>query len=374
MNILMLFSHRWRAGRAGGAETHIIELIKGLARKGHEITFVTDRIDPGVSCAIDDFVVAHYELPFRTFNLLDKFSTYKRIEEIIVERHITIIHAHHRTAGYFAELLCRQKRVPYVITVHDRWHRAPFKKLHGNIFRRLIAVSDSIRQVLVKDFHIAAERVKTIHNGIDPAKFEAAEAEKAVLFRQKHGVKEHEVVLTSVGRLTRAKGLADLLRALRLLPEALPYKCLIVGEGKDQPLLQELTLSYGLADRVSFCGYQSNIPVVMAAADIILLPSHREPFGQVILEAMFSHKPVIASAVDGIPEIVTHNSTGILFSPGDVRALAGAMEDLISNAHKRRVLAEEGYKNALNRFCLSEMIDKTETYYLDILSGTSISC
>jgi hypothetical protein len=181
-------------------------------------------------------------------------------------------------------------------------------------------------------------------------------------------------VLTSVGRLTRAKGLADLLRALRLLPEALPYKCLIVGEGKDQPLLQELTLSYGLADRVSFCGYQSNIPVVMAAADIILLPSHREPFGQVILEAMFSHKPVIASAVDGIPEIVTHNSTGILFSPGDVRALAGAMEDLISNAHKRRVLAEEGYKNALNRFCLSEMIDKTETYYLDILSGTSISC
>ena len=365
LKILVLFSHVWRGGRAGGAETHVLQLMKELSLRGHQIYFVAasghsevENTPPGV--------LTEYRLSFQSLNPFDKLTTYRRLIEIVNRHRIDIVHAHHRTGGYFAEAIFRRAGVPYLITVHDIWHRAPFKSLHGRIFRRMIAVSGFIKRGLTEKFGVAAEHVRIIYNGVDPAQIEKASAEEAARFREKFGV-GGEVVFSLVARITESKGHYDVIEALKLLPRELNYKCLIVGEGKDKQKLQALVALYGLGEKVVFCGFQANIPVLMNASDVILLPSHREPFGLSILEGMFSGKPLLVSSSGGIPEIVTDDREGIVFPMRDVAALAKAIAMLVEDPALRRRLGEEAYRTAHRRFLLSKTIDETEAYYWEIV-------
>ncbi len=375
MNVLILFSHRWRGGRAGGAETYAKNLINGLAAKGHSIVFVTGKTDAGCRPGLSEGVSAHFELPFQTINPFDKFKTYRRLAEIIAEHKIEIIHAQHRTAGYFADLLCRRTRVPYVVTVHDHWRSTPFKRLHGRIFRRLIAVSDYLRQRLIARFHFPPERIRTIRNGVDSTRFEGIDRAEAARFRSSFGVGADEIVLSQIGRVSKAKGLFDLLHALKLLPPDLPYRCLIVGEGKtkDRASLERLAKSLALGPKVTFCGYQSNIPVVLAATDILLLPSHREALGLSIIEAMLSNVPVIAARTGGVPEIVTHGENGLLFQTGDIPDLARLILQMVSNTELRHQLAQAGRRIAIDHFLVARMVDETEAYYQRIVEKSATS-
>jgi glycosyltransferase involved in cell wall biosynthesis len=371
MNVLILFSHRWRGGRAGGAETHAIDLIKGLAAKGHSIVFVTSKADDGCRPGLSDGVSAHFELPFQTINPLDKFEIYRRLAEIAAEHQIEVIHAHHRNAGYFAELLCRRKHIPYVVTVHDPWHATPFKKSHGKVFRRLIAVSDFLKQVLITRFHVPAERIRTIHNGVDPSRFEGIAHAEAARFRSAFRVGADEIVLSQISRISKVKGQFDLLHALKLLPPDLPYRCLIVGEGKERARLERLAESLGLSRKVTFCGYQSNIPVVLAASDVMLLPSHREGLPLSIIEAMLSNVPVIAARTAGVPEIITHGKDGLLFQAGDIPTLATLIGQMVRNLSLRQQLAQAGHRTAIERFLVGRMVDETEAHYQRILEEST---
>ncbi len=373
MNILMLFSHRWRGGRAGGAETHAADLIKGLAAKGHSIVFVTGKADDGCHPGLSDGVSAHFELPLQTINPVGMARNYCRLAEIAAQHEIEVVHAHHRTAGYFAELLCRREQIPYVVTVHDPWHATPFKKSHGKVFRRFIAVSGFLKQVMIARFHVLPERIRTIHNGSDPGRFAGIGREEAARFRSAFRVGAGEIVLSQISRISKAKGQSDLLHALKLLPADLPYRCLIVGEGKekDRVRLERLAESFGLRQKVAFCGYQSNIPVVLAATDVMLLPSHREPLGLSIIEAMLSHVPVIAASAGGVPEIITHGQDGLLFPARDIPALAGVILQMVRDTNLRRQLAEAGYRTASERFLAGRMVDETEAYYRHILEESN---
>jgi len=371
MNVLILFSHRWRGGRAGGAETHAISLIKALAAKGHAIVFVTGKADDGCHPGLSDGVSAHFELPFQTINPLDKVKTYRQLAQIVAEHQIEIIHAHHRNAGYFAELLCRRKHIPYVVTVHDPWHATPFKQAHGKVFRRLIAVSDYLRQLFIARFHVPPGRIRTIRNGVDPRRFEGINRDEAARFRSAFRVGADEIVFSQIGRISKAKGQLDLLHALRLLPPDLPYCCLIVGEGKERTSLERLAESLGLRKKVTFCGYQSNIPVVLAATDVMLLPSHREPLGLSIIEAMLSNVPVIAASAGGVPEIITHGKDGLLFPARDIPALAGLILQMVRDTNLRQQLAQAGHRTAIERFLVGRMADETEAYYQRILEESA---
>jgi glycosyltransferase involved in cell wall biosynthesis len=365
LKILLLFSHIWRGGRAGGAETHALQLMKELSARGHRIYFVaaSGKSDAGI---MPPGVSAQYRLPIQSLNPLDKIIAYRQLKAIVAQHKIDIIHAHHRTGGYFAEAVFRSTGVPYVVTVHDIWHRAPFKSWHGKIFRRLIAVSGFIKRGLAASFGISADHVRVIHNGVDPERIDKATGEEAASFREKFGLGD-EVVFSLVARITESKGHYDVIEALRRLPADLHFKCLIVGEGKDKPKLQALVERYGLQERVVFCGFQANIPAVMKASDVILLPSHREPFAVTILEGMFSARPLLVSNSGGTPEAVTNDREGIVFPVKDVAALASGIERLTRDAMLRQRLGNEARRTADSRFLLSRMIDETESYYREIV-------
>jgi len=371
MNVLILFSHRWRGGRAGGAEIHAIDLIKGLAAKGHSIVLVTGKIDDGCRRGPANGVAAHFELPFQTINPFDRLKIHRRLAEIVAEYQIEIVHAHHQTGAYLADQLWQRKHIPYVVTVHGPWHSAPFKKANYKAFRRLIAVSGALQQLLITRFLVSPERIRVIRNGVDPRRFEGISGVEAARFRAAFGVGADEIVLSVIGRIAKAKGHFDLLNALKLLPPDLPYHCLIVGEGKERIRLERLAASSGLTQKVTFCGYQANIPVVLAATNILLLPSYREGLPLAIVEAMLSHVPVIAASVGGVPEIITHGQDGLLFQAGDIATLATRIRQLIGDANLRQQLAQAGHRTATERFLVNRMVDETEAYYREIVGEST---
>jgi len=345
--------------------------MKELGLRGHEITFVAASGHTGQE-TMPPGVTAEYRLPFQSLNPFDKLSAYRRLKEIVVRHEIDIVHAHHRTGGYYAEALSRSAGVPCVVTVHDIWRSAPFKAMHGKIFHRMIAVSGFTKHGLVEKFGIAADRVRVINNGVDPERFENASNEEAARFRENFGIGA-EVVFSLVARVIKAKGHFDLVEALRLLPPELNLKCLIVGEGSDKKKLQDLVARYGLGEKVVFCGFQANIPVLMKASDVILLPSHRESFPVAVLEGMFSGKPLLVSAAGGTVEAITNDREGIVFPVGDASALAKGIELLAGDPTLRSRLGEEARRKAYRQYLLSKMIDDTEAYYREIVSA-SLPC
>jgi glycosyltransferase involved in cell wall biosynthesis len=369
MKVLILFSHAWRGGRSGGAETQALQLIKELAGRGHEIYFVastgkqdTSLLPPGA--------LAQYRLPFQSFNPLDKVQAFRQLLQIVERHKIELIHAHHRTGGYFAECLYRRAGVPYIVTVHDIWHRAPAKWVHGFLFRNLIAVSSFIKRGLTERFGFTPDRIQMIYNGVDPRRFESASDEEAAQFRARFGL-GNAVVFSLVARVSRSKGHYDVIEALRLLPHDLPFICLFVGEGKELPKLRRMAVHYRVQDKLIFCGYQSEIPAVMRASDVILQPSHREPFGFATLEAMFSGKPLLVSASGGTTELVTDDREGIVFPVSDVAALAKGIERLTKDEGLRQRLGQQSHTTAYERFLLSKTIDETEAYYFDVVRAAN---
>jgi len=383
MNILILFSHRWRGGRAGGAETYTIQLSRGLAARGHSVTLATEKVDPASGAKTTNEVdpvepgkpttgiTVDYELPFQTINPFKKRNVHCQIDKIAADRHIDIVHAQHRTAGYFAHRLWRNKRVPYVVTVHDPWHATPFKKWHGRLFRHVIAVSDFLRQLLIRDFHVPPERVTTIRNGVDPTRFAGITREQGASLRTEYGIGPNEVVLSQVSRISRAKGQHDLIEALASLPRTLNCRCLIFGEGKDRPRLERLVAKHGLERKVLFCGFRADIPAVFAATDVMVLPSHREGLPLAVVEAMLSNVAVIAARTAGVPEIITYGEDGLMFEAGDLPALASHIEKLVTDAELRHRLAAAGRKTAESRFLVSRVLDETEAYYREIVAQAS---
>jgi glycosyltransferase involved in cell wall biosynthesis len=369
MNILVLFSHKWKGGRAGGAETYTIELVKGLSAKGHRIVLVTDAIKSANISRIEESLAAHYELSFQTIN---PFRRLKELQEITSRHGTDIVHAQHRTAGYYAEFLCRRRQVPYVVTVHDPWHATPLKSLHSRAFRNIIAVSEFLRQILIRQFRVPPERVKTIHNGVDPARFEHVDSHDAALFRERLQVKPGDVVMTQIARMSRVKGHYDLIEALQTLPSDLPYRCWMVGEGPERKNLEKLIASNALRERVTVCGFQPDIPAVLRASDFLVLPSHREGLPLTIVESMLSNVPVLAARTAGIPEMITHQIDGMLFDAGDIHALARGIEALVTDYELRLRLAKEGYRTAVERFLLKKMIDETEAHYQQIINRAKV--
>jgi colanic acid/amylovoran biosynthesis glycosyltransferase len=171
-----------------------------------------------------------------------------------------------------------------------------------------------------------------------------------------------EYTLVCVGRLVPKKGQAELLRAFATVLTRLPYcRLIIVGAGPERESLRRLALALGLTERVEWKGWQppETTRNIIGAADLLVVPSCVAPDGDrdgipnVILEAFAAATPVVATRLEGITEAVVDRRTGVLVEPGDVAALAAAIEELLGNAHLRRVLARAAHRTARERFALA---------------------
>jgi len=338
----------------GGVETHVYQLALGLAMTGVSTeVFTTDLLTdtplrrlkgglPTVPFPVRRFVARKFaEIPHGLGILAPSMAL------ALLEETPKVVHAHAYgyfpvLAGGFAE---RIRRVPLVVTAHsDRggdsvskrlfdWAIPPFTLRRAH---RVIALTAGEASNLQR-LGIDPGRIRIIPNGIDLNEFENVPVQRG---------SDGELTILFVGRCyPRQKGLEYLVRAIQLLPSRHKVRLKIVGEDWGGVLsLRALARALAVEDQVTFTGPLPRRDVIRAygSSDIFVLPSLFEPFGIVLLEAMASGVPVVASRIGGIAEVVQDGETGLLVPPGNSQALAEALGRLISDPSLRSRMGEAG--------------------------------
>ncbi|MGD0477843.1 MAG: glycosyltransferase family 4 protein [Nitrososphaerales archaeon] len=334
----------------GGKGVHVRELSKALVRLGHSVTLIP-RYQGKTSAA-------------RYFWKMAKGYD--------------VIHVHEfDPAAVIAALLAKRVRGSgTVLTVHQF---GPPSWYHNNMMRRLmrssigrfdavISVSDQIKGDIIGFLGRNSPNVVTIYNGVDTSIFNpSADPER---IREKLGIKETTVILY-VGRLIPRKGVSYLLQAFRDLRSELgSINLVICGEGETRSKLEELARSLGVENEVIFSGFVSDadLPFYYAACDICVVPSISEPMGIVLLEAMSMMKPVVATNVGGIPEIVQDSFNGLLVPPRDSDAISHAIKRLLTDKDLSNRLASNGRKVVEDRFSWSAIASDVSALYAEAVN------
>jgi glycosyltransferase involved in cell wall biosynthesis len=201
------------------------------------------------------------------------------------------------------------------------------------------------------------ERTLLLMNNFPPEKtcviYNAIEKQKPAIdrnsVRKEFGILPNEFVIGSVGRLVTVKGVDYLIRAVAA-SEIQNIKILIVGDGKEHDSLMQLAKQLGIENRVIIAGYRKDIANMYAAMDLFALPSLYEAFGNVVVEAMYSKVPVLASYVGGVPEIITNHQNGFLAPAGDIEQWSEAITEIYNQRNNMQTIVERAYQDACDRY------------------------
>jgi len=365
MKILQVCS----ATQMGGGEVHVAELVRALAGRGHAV-YLAVRPGSPLREPLAGLITSWHEMPLR--NSLDIASA-RSISELVTEHGIDIVHAHLGRDYLVAAMACRRaKKSRLVLTRH---HYLPIKQ--NAIYRWLlqdlgavIAVSSSVGESIADRLAIDPKKVHVIPNWIDPDRFNPIDREAArSMFRVRSGLS-----VACIGQITPAKGQEEFIKAAgRIARMRADVEFIIVGSEHDESgsftrHLNGLAASLGISDRVSFKGHVYHMAELLAAVDIVVVPSWDEGFSLVTTEAMAARRAVLASDIAAIREIISDNVTGMLFPVKDVSALANKLLWLLSDAPLRERLATQGQRDVYARFGRDQTIDKIEAVYKGLMN------
>ena len=290
-----------------------------------------------------------------------------------------IIHCNSYRAAHWGIPLAWLTGVRVVCHIRDarytRW--SAWLMSHSPRSVRFIAISSAVRQALLSA-GVVADRIDVIHNCSDLKAFHLG------VIPDSDVLAKGKVRLGVFGRIEERKRVVDAIEALSLLDGKLDAHLFIVGDAWTEngavveKQLRSKVKELGIENRVTFTGYRIDIPQIMAALDIVLMPAEDEPFGRVVVEGMCMGKPVIGTGSGGVPEVVEDGVSGLLVPPRDPRALAAAIVSLVDDPTNARRLAEGGRLRAINEFSVESHLRRVEETYARVLipeqlDGASIS-
>jgi glycosyltransferase involved in cell wall biosynthesis len=273
----------------------------------------------------------------------------------------------------FASPVARVCGVPVILEtthVREQWRKgwkANYRIDRGisRFVDRYIAVSHANARYLAEEKKIPQTKITVIQNGCDLSRFNrehrAPQGMKVSL-----GFAGDNPVLLLIGRLEPQKGHTVMLQAMPAILREFPNaRLLCLGDGALRSELERQIASLGISQSVRMLGYQPNVPDWLALADVVVLPSFFEGLPLVAIEALAAEKPVVATAVDGTPEVIMDGRTGLLVGPGDAASLADAICRMLRDAGLRQTLASAGHDFVRRRFTRERQVSETEQCYLN---------
>ena len=364
---------------AGGAELHLLTLCRHLKRQGLEPVVACLREQVGGSRSLrDDFEEEGIQvIRLETDGRFDLRSI-SRLAGLVAKERPNILHTHLPRADIAGA--CRRllhPSVPWICSVHDihdnSWSGRWTLPIFNFIWRRadrVIAISHAVKDWLVKDRAVPAEKVSVIHYGIEAERFSQSRSDLA-----QEWVLEDNLVIGAIGRLEPRKGHDCLLYAIAELKKIVPGVSLLIaghdpwGYGKE---LQSLIERLDISKEVRLVGFQSDVAAFLGAIDIFAFATQSEGFGQVVIEAMAAGKPVVASKIAPLTEIIREGETGVLVSRDDPRAFADAIGWLFTHPDQAREMGKRGQARVYNHFSAGKMAAKTLLLYDDVLRERSL--
>lgn len=360
----------------GGAETLLRDLAAGLETRGYRITvgystpgpFVQELANKGLRL-----------VRFPRIGLIDPFLTL-RLARFMRKDPPQVFHTHLFKSDFHGRLAARLAGVPVVVsTLHnnDVWaNNWVMGHLYGATAvwaNRLIAVSEEVRTFHLQKTGVPSEKLMVIENAVDVNAFTGHE-EAAKGVRAEFGIAPDVPLFGIVGRLKPQKNVSMFLQAaVEILQKQPNARFLIVGDG---PLMSELKIQardLNLYPAVVFTGMRKDVSAILAALDVLALSSLWEGLPVILLEAMASSLPVVATAVDGIVGVADPDVTAFLVPGGDHVAFAKACIQLAQDPDLRRKMGQAAYEKVIKNYSLDRMIDRISDLYLELLKGRGIS-
>ncbi|RQV98165.1 glycosyltransferase [bacterium] len=355
----------------GGAEKKLLDLVRHLDRRRYKI-FVCS-IGQSGPLEVDFKALGVEVFVFSKRNRFDMMLIY-RVARLIRNCKIDLI----QTTLWLADIvgavasLLTGGGVPVIswetVThgendiLRTQYRHVLFYKFWMRFVYKIVAVSNEIRDSLIVRRGIPASRIQVIHYGVDLKRF--GRVSESEIRRDMFRFPRNHIVIGTVARLESYKGVVFMQKAAIEL--ARQYANLVfhfVGDGSLRSKLEGEVRQAGMSDHIFYLGSRDDVHEIMRTFDIFVLPSLTEGLPNVILEAMASAKPVVATKVGGIPEAVIPEETGILIPPGNVNALTAAISRLINNPSLSRRMGEAGRKRAERYFSVDQEVASFEELY-----------
>lgn len=279
----------------------------------------------------------------------------REMKQFIRENQIDIVHSHGYKEDFYCTLL--PKSLPMIATNH-LWKRTSFKDylytLMDAVFLRRSSIIVGVSAEITSHMNrLGLKKTVQISNGIDCSKF--TDNTKASLIRSEFGIDNEATVLGMVSSLTPEKGHRIAVEAVGLLKNNSKVILLVVGDGPQKSNLVKQVAAAGLQGKVIFAGKRTNIPYILSAIDIFLMPSFTEGLPMALLEAMAAGKPVIASSVGEIPNVLASTEDGICIEPGNPQLLADNIDLLINNVELRTRTGTKARQRVIKKYSSVKM-------------------
>jgi glycosyltransferase involved in cell wall biosynthesis len=367
----------------GGVPDHVIALYANIADR-YELWLACREVIPQHAARLEQLGVRVELIDFaRAPSPLRDIRALIRLVRFIRRHRFDILHSHMSKGALLGGLAGRIARVPIVVhTAHGfGWLalRNPLlrglfwvydRTLYALTLDRLFIVSEIQRQRLIADRMVKRERTNTIFNGIDADAVRLAA--RTGVTRAELGVPEDAVLVVAVNRLVAFKAVHTLIDAVHELGrDAGALHVVVAGDGDLRPQLERQIAALGLQDRVRLIGWRDDAPRIIALADVFALSSVAEGMPLAIMRAMALGKPVVANAVDGVPELVVDGETGLLVPPRDPVAFASALRRMIEDPEMRRRFGEAGRRRVDALFTQRSMAETAHRLYRELLDARS---
>ena len=351
----------------GGVERGTVEISRELVKRGHRCTVIS--CGGKLVDALLNEGAKHVQMDVKSKNLLTVPLRISRLAKTLNDIRPDLVHYRSRVPGWLFTFANRRLNIPFVSTVHGLNSVSAYSRIM-TAGMRVICPSTAVIDYIRKHYNTPEDKIRLIHRGIDPEQFDPAKLDRVFMsgFREQYAPGNLFVAL-GVGRITPVKGYDALIRATAIARKDVPnIRTLIVGSAESRrkahlKSLKQTVAQLGLQDTVLFTGGQRNVAEVYACGNVLVSSNTAKPesFGRSMAEALAMGCPVIATASGGALDIVRDGKDGWLVPPNDIEALAQRL--VMASTATFQNLRED----ALERFSLKQMIDKTENVYRELL-------
>ncbi|MGH7770922.1 MAG: glycosyltransferase [Candidatus Binatia bacterium] len=372
--------HIQKAKGIAGSEKYLLTLLPELKRKGIDIEFLglveAGRETDEFGVELEGRGITTTKIPIRAdFDPICLWQVYRSIKRTGPH----LVHTHLIHGDLYGTIAAKLARVPHVISTkhgYSSFHRISrfyrLNKLIAPFVDRYITISQALQEHCIRAEGIPESKMRTIHYALQMPVLNGDGGRQAL--RVKLGLPTDGFLLVSVGRLIEVKGHKYLLNGIREIKEkGRNVRLLVVGDGPQRTNLEKFAVELGIAQEVSFLGLRRDVWPLLLASDLFVLATLGEGFGLVLLEAMAAGKPIVASNVTSIPEIVVHGRTGLSVPARDSNALAEAICYLMERPDLRWKMGEAGRERLKEHFTVEKMVQATEKLYEEVLSDSPLS-
>ncbi len=361
----------------GGVEWGTIQIAEALQQNGYT-NFVASA-GGRLEYELDKMKVKHFKLPLKTKNPIKLYLNSLKLEKIIKENGINIVHARSRAPAWSAYWAAKRAGVKYMTTFHGTYGLGPkgIKKVYNKVMtfgQLVIAISTHIKNHMLQNYDVAESKMRLIHRCVDVEKFspKAVTQERIIRTIKENNLPEDRPIISLIGRITRWKGQHILVEAMSMLKNKDAY-ALIVGSDQGRVKyteeLKETAKKLGVENRIKFIGESFDIPALLMVSDVVLSTAiEPEAFGRAAIEGQAMGKIVLASNIGGSLENLVDGVSGRLFKSNDAKSLAEAMDWALSlSKEEKKKFSEAAIKNVHDNFTKQIMCDKTIAVYNELL-------